>query len=140
MSNNEQVEEAELMEDSGGLSNISILVKWGCGLIMLIFSFGFTYSSITSKMETLEKDCTNHDRHHDHALEQIKTNFTELDSKVEKKAYNNEQLTYRLNSSQQKQIDALILSSNSQEIRYEYIQDALKEIKDNQNTLKDKLK
>ena len=58
-----------------------------------------------------------------------KENKSELEGEIKRTAYNNSQLTYRLNSAQQKQIDTLLLSDAEHKIRYEFIRELLREIK-----------
>jgi hypothetical protein len=56
----------------------------------------------------------------------------ESEEDLKREIYNSKQLTYRITSAQQKQLDALIISDMGHKIRYEYIKESLKEIKEGQ--------
>ncbi len=56
------------------------------------------------------------------------TDIEDLEADFEREIYNGKQLTYRITSAQQKQIDLLILGDQEHRIRYKYIEDLLKRI------------
>ena len=117
--------------------NVKQVMRWCMSVAVLCLSVGFTYSKLSSqnertldKVKSLQEGCVSHDRVHDDSIEKMIQGLDTLDKKIERESYNNEQLTYRLNSAQQKQVDNLILDQREQKVRYEFIQNLLKEIKE----------